>query len=470
MKTIPAADEESHKKFRKEFVLLVITLTVSCCIVILVFSLLLINRIQNNNSYIFGDIMILLVILTACIFITRYITSYLMKEDHKEEEVLNAAEMSNREKGIFLSQVSHEIRTPMNVIIGISEIQLLDKSLPAKAQEGYRKIYESGSLLLNIINDILDFSKVGTDKPELICEEYDVPGLINDTVQLTRLRFKTKPITLKVILDEDTPCKLLGDKLRIKQIINNLLSNAFKNTEAGDVIFSICAETNNNNENVTFVFRIKDSGHGITESRLSSLFDEYTCINGTGLGMSITKRLINMMSGEINVKSNPDEGSVYTVRLPQIRCGTSLCGENNTSPQKISHNINHQMPYGKVLIVDDVETNLFVAKGLLSPYGLHIETVNSGFDAIEKIKNNQTYDIIFMDHMMPDMDGIKTTKLLREMGYTHPIVALTANAVIGQKEMFLSNGFDGFISKPIDSRELNHILVEFIQMNNCKNI
>jgi len=192
------------------------------------------------------------------------------------------------------------------------------------------------------------------------------------------------------------------------------------------------------------------------------------------LGMSITKHLITMMNGEIHVESKPGEGSVFTVRLPQMRRGTNVCGESSsknlrefnfhdTSLERKSQIVHEQMPYGKVLVVDDVESNLFVAKGLLKPYGLQIETVNSGYDAIEKIQNDKIYDIIFMDHMMPKMDGIKTTEILREMGYKSPIVALTANAVIGQKEMFLSNGFDNFISKPIDSRELNHILTELIQ-------
>ena len=607
MKTINY-DEVNYKQVRRKFTIPVITLTIVCCIVILVFSVLLFNRIQNNNIYIFGELLMLLVILTACIFITRYIGN-LMKKVHNAEEtthkvieekktlanikdIMNgldvmifvtdpktneilfmnesmkqhygitgdpvgdicyrvlrrkqdkrcgfcpcfrldkepgktvvwdehgtitscvyrrvdryikwpngqtvhlqhsfditellaakeSAEMSNRAKGIFLAQVSHEIRTPMNVILGISEIQLLDESLSAKAEEGYRKIYESGSLLLNIINDILDFSKIDAGKLEIVCEEYNVPSLINDAVQLNRLRFETKPIIFNVNLDENTPHELIGDELRIKQIINNLLSNAFKYTEAGEVNFSVYTEVKKNDETVTLVFSVKDTGQGMTENQLSRLFDEYTRFNletnrsipGTGLGMSITKHLINLMNGEIHVESKQGEGSVFTARLPQMRCGTAVCGEesaknlrgfnfHDTSLQKKSQIIHEQMPYGKVLVVDDVESNLIVAKGLLKPYGLQIETVNSGFNAIEKIQNDKIYDIIFMDHMMPKMDGLKTTKILREMGYISPIVALTANAVKGQKEMFLANGFDNFISKPIDSRELNHILIELIR-------
>ena len=398
-----------------------------------------------------------------------------------------AAESSNRSKGFFLAQMSHEIRTPMNAILGISEIQLLDKTLSPNAEEGYRKIYESGNLLLNIINDILDFSKIDAGKLEVFCDRYDVPSLINDSVQLNRLRFENKLINLKINLDENTPHELFGDELRIRQILYNLLSNAFKYTEEGEVELSVYPkpapyDEKGNKETVSLIFRVHDTGQGMTESQISRIFDEYSrfnmetnrSISGTGLGMSITKRLIDMMNGEIQIESKPGEGSIFTVRLPQVRCGAAVCGEEiskslrefnfrNISLEKKSQIVHEQMPYGKVLVVDDVESNLLVAKGLLNPYGLHIETVKSGFDAIKKIEDNKNYDIVFMDHMMPKMDGLKTTKILRDMGYKHPIVALTANAVIGQEEMFLANGFDGFISKPIDSRELNHILIELIR-------
>ena len=393
-----------------------------------------------------------------------------------------SAEMSNRAKGYFLAQMSHEIRTPMNAILGISEIQLLDKNLSADAEEGYRKINESGNLLLNIINDILDFSKIDAGKLEIVCAKYDTPSLINDAIMLNRLHFENKQISFIVNLDENTPHELIGDELRIKQILYNLLSNAFKYTELGEVELSVCAENGHNDKTAILVFRLRDTGQGMTESQILRIFEEYSrfnmetnrSISGTGLGMSITKHLIDMMNGEILVESKPGKGSLFTVRLPQTRCGTAVCGSETAKNlkeftfrsitiQKKSQVVHEFMPYGKVLVVDDVESNLLVAKGLLTPYGLNIETASSGFEAIEKIENDNSYDIVFMDHMMPKMDGLKTTKILRDMGYTHPIVALTANAVIGQEEMFLANGFDAFVSKPIDSNELNHILIELIR-------
>ena len=392
------------------------------------------------------------------------------------------AEQSNRSKSIFLSHMSHEIRTPMNAILGIAEIQLRDETNNKDTLEAFNKIYESGNLLLNIINDILDFSKIESGKLEIIPVSYDIPNLINDTVQLHRLRYDSKPIDFSLHVDEDVPVNLFGDELRIKQVLNNILSNAFKYTDSGSIEFCVSAEQENSSsgENVILVFRVSDTGQGMNEDQLRRLFDEYSRFNldknrttvGTGLGMSITKRLVGLMNGTIDAKSVPDMGSVFTVRLPQKQTGADLCGKDISGKlqtfryqdaivkkTRFSH---EYMPYGRVLIVDDVDTNIYVTKGMLIPYGLNIETASSGFAAISKIKNGGDFDIIFMDHMMPKMDGIETVKILRNMGYKSAIIALTANAIVGRAEMFLKNGFDAFISKPIDSRELNHFLNDFI--------
>jgi signal transduction histidine kinase/CheY-like chemotaxis protein/HPt (histidine-containing phosphotransfer) domain-containing protein len=396
-------------------------------------------------------------------------------------EAKEAAEQSNRSKGIFLAHMSHEIRTPMNAILGISEIQLQNRALPADTEEALRQIYDSGSLLLNIINDILDFSKIEAGKMEIVPAKYNIPSLINDTVQLNLLRFESKPIEFKLDLDKDTPLELYGDELRIKQILNNLLSNAFKYTDEGEIKLSVYPEVKNK-ETAALVFRVSDTGQGMSKDQVEKLFDEYSRFNmetnrtiaGTGLGMSIVKSLIEMMGGEISEESKTGEGSTFTVRLPQKNAGSAVCGtEPFDSLQNFSFNsvpiskkaqiVREYMPYGSVLVVDDVASNLYVAKGLLAPYGLRIETAASGTEAIKKIKSGSVYDIVFMDHMMPVMDGMEALKIIRGTGYTRPVVALTANAVVGQSVKFLENGFDGFISKPIDSRELDAALKHFIR-------
>jgi signal transduction histidine kinase/DNA-binding response OmpR family regulator len=399
-------------------------------------------------------------------------------------EAKELAERSNRSKNKFLSRVSHEIRTPMNAILGITEIQLENETLSPDTKEAFAEIYNSGYLLLGIINDILDLSKIEAGKLELSPSVYDVPSLINDTVHLNIMRYDSKQIEFSLYVDEAIPSKLYGDELRIKQILNNLLSNAFKYTDDGEISLSVAAEyASQGAGRVTLAFIVSDTGQGMTGEQLDKLFDEYTRFNteanrttqGTGLGMNITRHLVNLMGGEISVESEPGKGSVFTVRLPQVVVGASALGREAAENlrqfrvdragqmKKGPRIVREYMPYGRILIVDDVQTNLYVAKGLMSPYGLSIETALSGFEAVEKIKNGATFDIIFMDHYMPKMDGIEATKIIRGLGYTRPIVALTANALAGQAEMFMENGFDGFISKPIDIRQLNVSLNKLVR-------
>jgi signal transduction histidine kinase/CheY-like chemotaxis protein/HPt (histidine-containing phosphotransfer) domain-containing protein len=399
----------------------------------------------------------------------------------------NKSDSESRQKSNFLATMSHEIRTPMNAILGITEIQMQNKSIPKEASEALSKIYHSGYSLLGIINDILDLSKIEAGKLELLPIKYDVASLIYDTTQLNIMRIGSKPIKFDLYVDPFTPTELLGDELRIKQVLNNLLSNAFKYTEKGEVMLSISAEYEDREKApyVSLTFYVRDTGQGMSKEQINRLFDEYSRFNsevnrmteGTGLGMSITKQLVQMMNGSISVQSEPGRGTTFIVHLPQGNVGATPLGKevsenlrqfkfSSISQMKTAQTVQimrEPMPYGSVLIVDDVETNLYVAKGLMSPYGLTIDVAESGYEAIGKIKAGKIYDIIFMDHMMPHMDGIETTKAIREMGYEKPIIALTANAVTGQAEMFLSNGFDDFISKPIDIRQLNMVLNKLIR-------
>jgi signal transduction histidine kinase/CheY-like chemotaxis protein len=392
----------------------------------------------------------------------------------------NEAEEANRSKSSFLAAMSHEIRTPLNAVIGITQIQLQKKNLPEDYAIALDKIYNSGNSLLGIINDILDMSKIETGKMEFYPTEYDTPSLINDAVQLNVLRIGSKPINFILDLSETLPSRLYGDELRIKQILNNLLSNAIKYTQKGYTKLSI-AHTEQG-EDVMLRIVVEDTGQGIKPEDCEKLFSEYMRFNiranrateGTGLGLSITKKLVTMMDGAIQVESEYGKGSIFTVTVKQkaVACGPigpelakRLRGHTYANDKKNEELqiVRDYMPYGKVLVVDDLETNLFVAEGLLSQYGLIIETTLNGFDTIDKVKSGQTYDIIFMDHMMPEMDGIETTQKLRALGYTGTIVALTANAIVGNDELFAQNGFDGFISKPIDLLRLNSVLNKFIR-------
>ncbi|MCL2441057.1 MAG: response regulator [Treponema sp.] len=396
------------------------------------------------------------------------------------EESAKTAEMASKTKSVFLANMSHEIRTPMNAILGITEIMLQNETLPEKIEEGLGKIYSSCDLLLSIINDILDFSKIEAGRMDIIPVQYKIVNLINDVVNLNMMRFDDKSIDFEINIDENIPVRFTGDELRIKQVLNNLLSNAFKYTDTGKVTLSVSFESGRKDE--VLVLSVKDTGYGMTSEQVEKIFDEYSriihaksgAIEGTGLGLSITQRLLKLMNGEIIVESTPGKGSIFTVKLPQKAADTEILGKDaalnlqqfrmNCMPQKKWKKINREpMPYGSVLLVDDVETNIYVAMGLMKLYKLQTETAMSGFEAIKKIKDGKVYDVIFMDHMMPEMDGIETVKHLRELGYKEPIVVLTANAVTGQEDMFLKNGFDDFISKPIDMRQLNSILNKLIR-------
>jgi len=401
--------------------------------------------------------------------------------DIKEEKMRRVAEEENRAKSRFLAHMSHEIRTPMNAVLGITEMELR-KPHPPETKEAFVRIHKSSNLQLSIINDILDIAKVESGKMEIIPADYDVSSLIMDSVQLNLIHRHSDSVEFRLHVDERLPTSLIGDELRIKQIINNLMSNAFKYTQEGSVITWFRADYTAVHE-LILVIEIEDTGRGMTQEQVNRLFNEDFIrfneeanhkIEGTGLGMSIVCHMVNIMGGGAELKSFPGKGSLFSVWMPQ------KAGSKDTLGKEIAEKLEKlnfeqlevnpvtqmsftPMPYGRVLVVDDVEVNLYVAQEILEAYQIDAEIIESGEEAISRIEAGAIYDIIFMDHMMPGMDGIETTKLIRDIGYTHPIVALTANAVEGMAELFESNGFSGFISKPIDLNQLDDYLLKYIQ-------
>jgi len=414
-------------------------------------------------------------------FVVSYIhdlsTIRAMAEELKKAE---AIERENRAKSQFLAQMSHVLRTPMNAISGLADIQL-QKNNSMDAEETLIQIQRFTRMQLGIISDILDLANADEGKMELAIKHIDVPSLIVDIVQINLMGMDNENIKFSLHVDKNLPFEILGDELRIKQIANHLLRNAFKYTASGMVSLRFGVEPPIEGDGITFSITVSDTGKGMTQEQIESLLGENARYNeqgkiqgtGAGLGLLITQRLIQLMDGTVSIISEKDKGSTFIVKIQLQTSGNATLGtetaEKLQSMGKEQFDLKRTaidyepMPYGKVLIVDDVESNLFVAKGLMEPYGLTIETVTGGIEAVEKIKAGMEYDIIFMDHMMPDMDGVQATKIILELGYTQPIVALTANALLGQASLFKENGFTGFISKPIDTKHLNEYLLRLIR-------
>ena len=405
------------------------------------------------------------------------------------ELALERANIADMAKGEFLRTVSHEIRTPMNVILGLTEIHLLSENLDSGIRDAFDRIHASGDLLLGIINDILDMSRIEAGKLEVFPDEYETTSLISDTANTNLMRGGSTPVEFRLSVDENMPTVMFGDELRIKQILNNLLSNAFKYTDAGEVHLSfytepasIVVEGAADENTITLVIEVSDTGHGMTREQLDQMFEPYTrfsvdsgrTITGSGLGMPIVRNLLDLMNGRIEMESEPGKGSRFVVRIPQGRVGTGVLGESlaanlqrfdlfGATKMARVQITREPMPYGSVLVVDDVESNISVALGLLAPYALNVDVARSGFEAIEIIESGKVYDVIFMDHMMPRMDGMEAMQIIKGKGYDNPVVVLTANALVGQAEIFFEAGFDDFISKPIDLRQLNYVLNRFIR-------
>jgi signal transduction histidine kinase/CheY-like chemotaxis protein/HPt (histidine-containing phosphotransfer) domain-containing protein len=421
--------------------------------------------------------------ITGYILILNDVSSYHNVID-QIAEFRQRAEAASRSKSEFLATMSHEIRAPLNAIIGFSEI-LLRKDLSGDVYTDLEKIHRSGSVLSEIISDILDISKIESGNLNLIPVTYGISSLINDTIHLNLVRIGSKPINFTLNIDDTIPAAFTGDELRVKQILNNLLSNAIKYTSEGNVTLDIRWEKQGENT-ATLTFKVSDTGQGIKQDDLGKLFTRYLQLNsvvnrsieGTGLGLSITKTLVELMSGTITVESEYGRGSTFTAVIRQEIADAGPIGEETAdnlrkfkfigSGKQNKRNMFHtRIPEGRVLVVDDMQTNIDVARGLMLVYGITTDGVTDGPGAVELVRSEkQRYDLIFMDHRMPGMDGIETARAIRALGteyaQTVPIAALTANAVVENVDVFLRNGINDFLAKPIDVQKLNEILEKWM--------
>lgn len=393
------------------------------------------------------------------------------KELELSEERANSA---NQAKSDFLSNMSHEMRTPINAISGMNEMILRECSDPA-IKEYAANVKMASNALLSLVNDILDISKIESGKMEIVKSQYELGILIKDCYNLIKDRADSKNLELEIRVDENLPNNLCGDVVHIRQILINLLTNAVKYTSKGSIILSVNGQVEDGY--VLFRFDVEDTGMGIKKEGLSEIFDAFQRmdlkknrnIEGTGLGLSITKQLVELMEGSISVESEYGKGSKFSVELRQEMVNDQPIGNINKKYfMKVEDASEYkrlfEAPDCKVLVVDDNKMNILVFTKLLEATKLQIESAESGYKCLEMTKSN-TYDIIFLDHMMPEMDGIETLHVMRDKKYISddlPVIMLTASAVAGMREKFLEEGFTDYISKPINYNKLEELLVKYL--------
>ena len=409
---------------------------------------------------------------------------FVLLDMNAAKEAKEEAEYENQAKSHFLANMSHEIRTPINAVLGMNEMVLRESDDPNILMYS-ENIKTAGNTLLGLINDILDFSKIEAGKMEIIPVDYDLSVVLNDLVNMIQTRAESKGLQLKLDFDETMPKFLSGDEVRIKQVITNILTNAVKYTEKGSVTFRLgCERIPDEPESVYLNVSIQDTGIGIKPEDMEKLFSKFVrieekrnrSIEGTGLGMNITKGLLEMMDSRLEVESVYGEGSTFSFRLRQKVVKWDALGNYETSYRasvagRKKYKEKFTAPDAAVLVVDDTAMNLTVFKSLLKRTGVQIDTAASGDDGLA-LARGKKYDIIFLDHMMPEKDGVETLQELRaeadNPNLQTPTICLTANAISGAREQYLAAGFDDYRTKPIDSGKLEEMLVRYLPEEKLK--
>lgn len=435
-----------------------------------------IDGTDTDRYYVVQEVVISLGIIFMSLIVAEIVNSLITEQNHrlldalrKEKRSQQEAEAANMAKSSFLANMSHEIRTPINAILGMNEMILREEKDPAI--RGYAgNIQASGNSLLSIVSDVLDISKIESGKLEIIPVDYEVNSLISDCCNMAAGRAKAKELELLVECADNVPMKLCGDETHIRQIIMNLLTNAVKYTEKGTVKLIVSGSFNDGG----FVLKVdvSDTGIGIAEENLPQLFTQFQRfdlqrnrnIEGTGLGLSIVKRLCDLMSGTITARSVLGSGSTFTVELPQKVVDSTPCGGVNLNYSAgAEHEYHHsfEAPEAKILAVDDLPVNLLVIANLLKETRIKIDTAGSGRECLDKC-SQQKYDLILMDHMMPEMDGVLTFEKLHgdksSPNFETPVIMLTANALAGMREQYMDVGFADYVSKPVRGAKLEEAI------------
>lgn len=435
-----------------------------------------IDGTDTDRYYVVQEVVISLGIIFMSLIVAEIVNSLITEQNYrlldalrKEKRSQQEAEAANMAKSSFLANMSHEIRTPINAILGMNEMILREEKDPAI--RGYAgNIQASGNSLLSIVSDVLDISKIESGKLEIIPVDYEVNSLISDCCNLAAGRAKAKELELLVECADNVPMKLCGDETHIRQIIVNLLTNAVKYTEKGTVKLIVSGRFTDGG----FVLKVdvSDTGIGIAEENLPQLFTQFQRfdlqrnrnIEGTGLGLSIVKRLCDLMSGTITARSVLGSGSTFTVELPQKVVDSTPCGGVNLNYSAgAEHEYHHsfEAPEAKILAVDDLPVNLLVIANLLKETRIKIDTAGSGRECLDKC-SQQKYDLILMDHMMPEMDGVLTFEKLHgdksSPNFETPVIMLTANALAGMREQYMDVGFADYVSKPVRGAKLEEAI------------